>query len=275
MRERGLVVVLAFLLAIGATAGVFLYVQGVRNNAGAGSLVNVVVAKQDVVAGTDLNPLLDQGAFETKGVPEGNLVQGAVTSLDQLSDHVTAEPIFAGEQIPITRVTGQAVGGQLGIPKGYEAETLTVSGDQAVAGFVNTGDHLALYATFSNLSGVSVVNGNIRVTKTSVQASNVTTASGGAITVDLIPDVRVLDVQRPSGATPTTGTSSSSDSSSTTTGSGVNSGTQFLVTLAVKPLDGQRLAYAIDQASSIQVALMPPGQTGAAQKPATVAEVLK
>ena len=64
MRSRGLVVAIAVVLAVVASAAVILYTNGVKEDAvTGGSLSEVVVASQDIPANTNLNPLIDQGAF--------------------------------------------------------------------------------------------------------------------------------------------------------------------------------------------------------------------
>jgi pilus assembly protein CpaB len=231
MKERGLVVVLAFLLAIGATAAVFLYVNGVKHDASTGgTTVQVIVSKQIIPAGTDLDSLVSSGAFVPKAVPTEDLVDGAVTKITDLQGKTTSQAILAGEQIPLSRVNGTTAGGPLSIPKGYQAETFQLNASQGVSGHVFQSNHIAIYATFDDPK------------------------SGGATTVDLVPDVQVLDVIR---ATVKSTTSS-----------------QFLVTMALKPLDAQRLAFTLDQ-GRVWVSLLPPNEQGKKQKPISFAEVVK
>jgi len=72
MKERGLVVVLAFLLAIGATAAVFLYVNGVKHDAtSGGTTTQVIVSKQVIPSGTNLDGLVSSGAFVAAGLANG------------------------------------------------------------------------------------------------------------------------------------------------------------------------------------------------------------
>jgi pilus assembly protein CpaB len=230
MKERGLVVVLAFLLAIGATAAVFLYVNGVRHDAtSGGETTQVIVSKQIIPSGTALDGLVSSGAFVTKSIPTEDVVDGAVTSIQQLQGKTTSQTILAGEQIPLGRVNGNVAGGPLAIPKGMQAETFQLSASQGVSGHIFQSNHIAIYATFDSPDGT-------------------------AVTVDLVPDVEVLDVIRP-------------EVKSTTS-------SQFLVTMALSPSDAQRLAYTIDQ-GRVWVALLPPGEQGKNQKPITIADVVK
>ena len=61
MKTRGLAMMVAFLLAIGATGAVFLYVQGVRKDAkgtATPNMVTVIVSKQDIAAQSNLDNLI-------------------------------------------------------------------------------------------------------------------------------------------------------------------------------------------------------------------------
>ena len=123
MRSRGIVVVLALILAVLATVGVFLYSRGVKNDAlEGGSLVTVVVSRVDIPANTDLNALIRDDDFATLEVPEDAVVRDAITQVSQLQNRRNNAFILAGEQIPLSRVQGgQVQGGVIGIPEGHQA----------------------------------------------------------------------------------------------------------------------------------------------------------
>jgi pilus assembly protein CpaB len=172
MKVRGVLVVAAFLVAAGATAAIFAYVNGVKNDhaATATNTVSVIVAKQDIPAGTNLDELVSSGAFTTLQVPQDAVVPGAVTSLSQLSGQVTSLPIVSNEQIPAGRLVGTAQlgGGILGIPKGFEAVTIPLDASKSAGAVLQRGDHVTVYATFNSAPG------------------------GLAATVSLVPDTQVL-----------------------------------------------------------------------------------
>lgn len=153
MRSRGILIVIAVLLAGAATAAVFQYVQGVEDEAATGGdMARVVVSKQDIPSGTDLGPLLTQGAFTTQGFPQDALVDGAVTSLTQLEGQQAASTILAGEQISVARLRGEGEfgGGVLGIPEGHQALTIALEGPRIGGGHLRQGDHVTVYATFAD-----------------------------------------------------------------------------------------------------------------------------
>ena len=102
-------VVLALILAALATGGVFLYSDGVPEPAAAsGRMGAVVVSKVDIPAGTDLNELIRGDQFRLILIPESAVVDGAVTSISQLTHRRTRVAVLAGEQIPAGWLTTRA-----------------------------------------------------------------------------------------------------------------------------------------------------------------------
>src|ERR671931_77733 len=140
MRSRGLVVVLALVLATIAVAGLFLYTRSVRENAlTSGGVSEVVVSKVNIPANSDLNQYINQGKFELKNIPSDDVVGGAITEIADLRNRRNSVPIVAGEQIPLSRVQGGKIaGGTLGIPDGYEALTVSLEAPAQVAGETTT-----------------------------------------------------------------------------------------------------------------------------------------
>jgi pilus assembly protein CpaB len=239
MRSRGLVVVLALLLAVGAAAAMLLYANGVKKNAQTGgSVATVEVANQDIPANTQLDPLISAGDFKQIQVPKDALVTGAVTDVSQLQGATTTAPIFANEQIPTQRLsTGES--NNLGITKGNVGVTVRVDGPQGVGGNIQPGDNVVVY---DSVDGVRVFKSLQSLLNASSSATNQVTLP--ALTLELIPQVRVIKVENP---TP--------DSQGRTSQGSVT------VTLDLTPREAQLLVYA-QQNGSIYFGLLPPGGTG-------------
>ena len=257
MRSRGPVVALALLLAIAATAGVFLYVNGVREDAKTGGdLVQVVVSTQDIPANTELDPLIEAGAFTTTGVPSDTVVQNAVTSTEQLQGQSSTFPILQSEQIPLSRISSgeQIAGGGLGITEGHVGETFRVDGPQGVGGHIVRGDNVVVYATFS---GVKVFKSfkdliNDATTANANSAPAQAQPALPALTVTLVPTVKVLDVENP-----------------TESADGKTSEGQVTITLDLLPEDAANMAFANEQ-GTLTFGLLPPGEEGVQLPAATV-----
>jgi Flp pilus assembly protein CpaB len=252
MRSRGLVVALALLLAVGATAAVFLYVNGVKDNAlSSGEVVTVIVATQPVAANSNLNPLVDQGVFEERTIPRTAEVQSAVTSLDQLRNRTAVSPILANEQIPAERLSGgqQAQGGSLGICDSCVALTVRVDGPNGVGGEIHQGDNVSLYATFESLkvfSGVRDLLSSLQGKGAAPQAVTTQTAELPSFTMTVEPTIKVLKVENPTVSDPNT--------DKTSEGS-------VTLTLDVPKQDAEFMVYTMEK-GSLWFGLLPPDQVG-------------
>ena len=246
VKGRALVVVLALILATVATAGVFLYAQGLEKDAEAGgAMVQVVVSEVDIPPRTDLNVLIKDDLFRTIQVNEPAYVDGAITSVDQLADKNNAVAILAGEQIPAARITGNVQGGALSIPEGMEALTVSLDAPRGVAGLINTGDKVTIYATFGDVEERRSGERN-------------------TITVVLVPTVELLAVHRPLSSTAFGG-----DEASTTE---QLPGSLF-ATLALTPEDAQRFVFSMENGST-WFGLLPPDAEGEALPPITIDQVI-
>ncbi len=255
MRSRGLVVVLAVILATLAVVGLFLYTRSVKEDAtSGGALTEVVVSKVDIAANSDLNQLINEGQFELKNVPTGDLVKGAIQQVSDLRNRRNSVPILAGEQIPLSRVEGGKVtGGVLGIPDGLEAIVVALDGPRAVAGAMSGGDFVTIYATFDN---VAVKQKGQTSSITGQQQQQTTSA-----TVVLVPQVQVLRVAVPQQAGGVSGSVSAD-----TTGS-------ITVALGLKPEDAQKFVFALEQ-GTVWLSLLPPDGKGVDLPPLTVQGII-
>jgi pilus assembly protein CpaB len=240
MNSRGIVTVAAFLLAVIATVAVFLYVNGVRDEAeGGGEQVEVVVSTVDLPAGADLDDAIADGSFTTATIAEDDVVEGVVSSLDDLEGRVTRYPILAGEQITTARLQGstdELPGGVLGIPKGLEAISISVDQPRVIGGAASAGDHVTVFATFA-------------------QAGQATVEV--PVTINLVPDAQVLKVEDPDSEGGVSG------------GSG-----QTVITLALSTKEAQELVFA-QEVGTIWFALIGPGETAGKTPPLRFLQVVR
>jgi Flp pilus assembly protein CpaB len=255
MRSRGYAVFLALLLAVVATAGVYLYVKSVKDKeSGVGTTIDVVVSTQTIPPGSQLDPLIAQNLFSLKAFPSDTLVQGAVIRIQDLQGRTTANTILAGEQISTTRLQGgQAKGGALGIADGFESVTISLGAPQGGGGFVQAGDHVTVYAEFSDFK-VSFIPGSLdSFLRSPAEAPS---KSLGSMVLTVVPDTRVLNVF---GATTTTGPAGTTS--------------EIQMTLELTPLDAQRVILAQSEAD-VWISLLPPNQEGEHQRPFLGGEIL-
>jgi Flp pilus assembly protein CpaB len=262
MRSRGVVVVLALILATIATAGVFLYSRGVRQEAiKGGDLQDVIVSKVDIAANTDLDELIAAGQFELLQVPVDAVVNGAVTDLSQLRGRRNSAFILAGEQIPLSRVeAGEIPGGALGIPEGHQAISVSLQGPRAIAGALAGGDHVTMYATFEDVS-LALLEKNLIKTGSSGSGpfGNSQDIPAFDSTVVLVPEVEVLRVTRETSPNQATGEIES-----------ING--DVMLTLAFLPEEAQQFVFALEE-GKVYLSLLPPDEAGVDLSPLTVAQI--
>src|ERR687887_837239 len=232
MKNRGMALAVALVVAAGATAAVFLYVQSVKKNAAAPSAVTVIVSKNDITAGTKVDPLINGGQFKTLQVPTDAVVPGAVTDLSQLRGKTTSSFILQGEQISTARLSGTTynTGGVLGIQKGYEGVTVQLQAQAVPAQVIQPGDHVTVYATFSDISVIRGTTLNAFLKGKAVSPDNAK-AEVGDFTLTLVPDAKILRVGGESGSS-STGTTS-----------------DIMVTLELTPTDAQQTVFAQEKGS--------------------------
>jgi Flp pilus assembly protein CpaB len=247
MRSRGLVVALALLLAVGATAAVILYVNGVKTDAQqGGQLVDVIVSDQDILANTNLNPLIQANHFTIAHVPADVVVKDAVTSVAELNNRTTTTAILANEQIPSSRLSGGTAlaGGSLGISPGHVALTVKLAAPEGGGGQVVRADNVTVYATYSGVTLLSTPLKQLAGGHLPPSAASAPKVDLPDFTVTLIPDVRVLAVTNPpldENGNPGTG--------------------DVTLTLDLAPEDAQNLVFA-ENAATVWVGLLPPGESG-------------
>jgi len=246
MKGRGLVVFLALILATLATAGVFMYSRGVQGTAQTGgTMVPVVVTKVDIPARSDLDQLIKDDQFKTIQVPASVVVDGAVTSVDQLAGKNNSVAILAGEQIPGARISGNVPGGALAIPEGMQAITVSLDAPRGVAGAINSGDHVTIYSTFKDAPDKG--------------------AEKETTTVVLVPTAELLAVYRPLASSTFGG-----DEAATT---GEQLPGSLAVTVALTPEDAQRFVFSMESGSP-WFGLLPPDESGQPMEPITFAQVV-
>lgn len=278
MRSRGLVVMLALVLATLATAGVFLYSRGVKEDARqGGDLATIVVSKVDVAANTDLNELIRDEMFTTRDVPKDALIDDPITQVSQLRNRRNSVYIFAGEQIPVGRVQGGEVpGGLLSIPDGHQALTVALAAPRAISGALAGGDRVTIYATFTGVeitlfegAGGGTGTSFLKSVQAALRAAQAAQTGNGSIAIPsfdtttvLSPEVEVLRVVRP------TTTAISGDSEPDPDASA-----NLMVTLAFEPQEAENFVLALEL-GQVYLSLLPPEGAGTDLGPVTVAQIL-
>lgn len=239
MSRRTLALVVSIVLAGVATVALISYIRGIEDRSLKGQEpVEVFVAKEDIPAGTSGDFAISRGLFSTETIPRKVLATGAIRSLEEIRNKVAGVTIIKGEQIIATRFVapGQAgaAGDLLVIPRDRQAMSVQVGIVPGVSGFIQVGDHISIIADLT----ITKRGGPTGQTENRVQF--------------LLQDIEVLALGRrvivtnPQGGQ-TAETQQPQD--------------QVLVTVAVTPVQAEKLAFAVlEGGGKLHFTLLPKGQ---------------
>ncbi len=231
MRRRMLTVMLAVLLAVIGTGAVLVYVQGADARAVAGQkAVRVLVAQQQIPAGTAAGAALRDGLLTSEVLPASSVPADALGSVTGLDTLVASAAIPSGQVLlrPMLVPSAQ-LNGALAVPAGMVAVTISLCIPEAVAGNLHPGSQVAVFST----------TGTGSLTASAGCSGQHQQQAAGAHSKLVMPSVEVLSTGQSNLSSATSG------SSSTTPAQGSNSGGSaqgaMLVTLAVSQADAARL----------------------------------
>jgi pilus assembly protein CpaB len=111
----------------------------------AGDLVPVLVAIDDIPAGTAIVELRD--AVARQHVPSTIRTAGAVTDLDELEGMVAAVDLLPGEQVTAARFVRPDELGRAAVPDGLLEVTVSLDPVRALGGQLHPGQHVAVVAS--------------------------------------------------------------------------------------------------------------------------------
>ena len=118
--------------------------------------VPIWVAKSDIPAGTTGADIERKGLLEKSEIVRRSVVPGAISNPDQVTELVTSQPIYAGEQVSTRRFSTPSQRGIKAQLTGVQ-RAIEIPGDQhqLLVGTLKAGDKVDLVATF----GVGGSNG--------------------------------------------------------------------------------------------------------------------
>lgn len=140
------------ILGLVAAALTFVYLRSAGDEGGgsgsAGTTVPVVVAAQDIAAGTQLT----EEMLTVRSLDPTNVLTGAYSVPDEVVGETTIVPVIAGEQVINAKVAGEGSVATLGenpplslvVPEGQRAVSVPIDNVAAVGGLVRPGDSVDL-----------------------------------------------------------------------------------------------------------------------------------
>ena len=155
MQNRLLAIMIAIVLAVVSAMALVVYANSADRRAiSEQSPVQVYVAREKIEQGETFAEAT--GKIRVASVPRKTVVEGAVRSLQQISDRVAAVDILPGEQLLDGRwVSREQVEGKnlLSLQAGSQAVSIQVDATRQVSGFITPGNKVNIYVTLAGVGG--------------------------------------------------------------------------------------------------------------------------
>jgi Flp pilus assembly protein CpaB len=166
-------------VAAAVLAGIllFVFVQRYRHNQSAASApTTVFVARSLIPQGSAADVIASQQLWQRTSVRGSQLQSGAIADPSVLHGEVAAVNIYPGQQITASDfTTSTTVASQLGANE--RAVSVPVDGAHGLVGFVHTGDHVDVLASYT--AGAGANRGSVATLVQDVVVLNAPTATGG------------------------------------------------------------------------------------------------
>ena len=171
-------VLIGVILFIAGSAIAYESVKGATKSSsttstGAPLTYSAVVAKSSIPAGTTGQAMEAQGLVSIQSIPSKSYSPTDLTSLQGLSDEVLNAPVQKGQAITSTELTVSTQA--ISIPQGLDAMAVDISGAENLAGYLQPGSHVDIYANITKMSsgGAPGVSATIPIPCTELAMTNI------------------------------------------------------------------------------------------------------
>ena len=148
MARRSVLLLVAALIAVAGTAMIVLYVQCIDARATKDQeLVEVLVATDTIESGESVADAQDAGKIDTAEIRRADIVDGSLSSTSSISELVATGAIYPGEQLIAKKFGSLGDTQTLMIPDDKMAVSVELTDFERIAGFVNPGNEVAIFAT--------------------------------------------------------------------------------------------------------------------------------
>ena len=175
-RQTVILVIIGVILFIAGSAIAYASVEGASKNGGNGSSVapsttTAVVAKSNIPAGTTGQAMVSEGLVAIELVPAKSYSPTDLSSLTGLNDEVLTAPVAQGH--PITSTVLTASTSSISLPQGNDAVTISLTGVQALAGYLQPGSRVDVYANITKTSSGPGSSSTLSVPCTELAMANI------------------------------------------------------------------------------------------------------
>jgi Flp pilus assembly protein CpaB len=163
-RQTLILVLIGAILFIAGSAIAYASVQGASKHGGSSVVqapvtTSAVVAKANIPAGTTGSAMVSQNMVALELVPTKSYSPNDLSSLEGLSDEVLTSAIHKGEAISSGQLMAST--SSISVPTGLDAMTVTITGAQALAGYLQPGEHVDVYANITKVSTNSAASSTL------------------------------------------------------------------------------------------------------------------
>ena len=180
MKKQTLMLVLiGVILFVAGSAIAYASVQGAKKNTNTSSIgtpvnVTAVVAKSNIPAGTTGQQMISQNLVALQSIPSKSFLATDLTSTQALLGEDLTTAVQKGHAISSTELNASTA--SISIPQNQDAMAVTVSGAGDLAGYLQPGSHVDVYANITKPStgGPPVAaNANIPIPCTELAMANI------------------------------------------------------------------------------------------------------
>lgn len=175
-RQTLILVVIGLILFVAGSAIAFASVKGASKQTGSSVNVapvttSVVVAKANIPAGTTGQSMVSNGLVAIEPIPTKTYTPADLGSIQGLSSEVLTQPVKKGEALTATELNAST--SAISVPSGMDAVTVTLTGTNALAGYLQPGARVDVYANITKVSTNSGLTSTLPLPCTELAMANI------------------------------------------------------------------------------------------------------
>jgi Flp pilus assembly protein CpaB len=167
-------VLIGVILFVAGSAIAFASVKGAGKHASGTNTstpisISAVVAKSSIPAGTTGQSMISKHLVAIELIPSKSFKPSDLVTLGGLTNEVSIDTIAKGQEISSAELSASTA--SISIPTGMDATTITMTGTDALAGYLQPGSRVDVYATITKPS--TGAGPNIPIPCTELAMSNI------------------------------------------------------------------------------------------------------
>jgi Flp pilus assembly protein CpaB len=175
-RQTLILVVIGVILFVAGSAIAFASVKGASKKTGSSVNVaplttSVVVAKSNIPAGTTGQSMVSNNLVAIEPIPTKRYTANDLGSLQGLSSEVLTAAVQKGQALSATELTASS--SAISVPSGMDAVTVTLTGTNALAGYLQPGARVDVYANITKVSTASGLTSTLPLPCTELAMANI------------------------------------------------------------------------------------------------------